>query len=260
MIDAMVFAAGLGTRLRPLTDDLPKALIRVGGTTVLERTVRRLAGAGAERIVVNAHHHLPLVEREVGRLAALGLRTDDGSGPAVDLRLSPEPARPLETGGGLRHAASLFHGDRPILLHNVDVVSEVDLRALAAAHERAGRAGGPRPAPPLATLAVHDRRTSRQLLFDAAGLYGRRHVASGRTEIAREPHGPRRALGFAGLHVVAGRLPGLLPDEEVFSITDAYLRLAARGERIAAHDVSGAAWWEIGTPERLVEARRALER
>ena len=259
MIDAMVFAAGLGTRLRPLTDELPKALVRVGGMTVLERTVRRLAGAGAERIVVNAHHHLGLVERELARLADLGLRGGDGSGPPIELRISPEPERPLETGGGLRRAAPLFHGDRPVLLHNVDVVSRIDLRALVAAHAAAGRGHRPTFPPALATLAVHDRRSTRQLLFDDFGLYGRRHVASGRTEIAREPRGPRRSVGFAGLHVVAARLPGLLPDEEVFSITDAYLRLAARGDRIAGHDVSGAGWWEIGTAERLAEARLALE-
>ncbi len=259
MIDAMVFAAGLGTRLRPLTDDLPKALVRVGGPTVLERAVRRLAGAGAGRIVVNAHHHLGLIERELERLAALGLRCGDGSGAGVELLLAPEPEAPLETGGGLRRARGSFHGDRPILLHNVDVVSEVDLRALVEAHAGAGRGHRPTFPPALATLAVHERPSSRQLLFDDFGLYGRRHVATGRTEIAREPRGPRQALGFAGIHVVAARLPALLPEEEAFSITDAYLRLAARGERLAAHDVSGAAWWEIGTPERLAEARRSLE-
>ena len=258
MIDAMVFAAGLGVRLRPLTDDLPKALVRVGGMTVLERTVRRLAGAGAGRIVVNAHHHLALVEQEIGRLAGLGLRAGSGTGSTVELLFAPEPERPLETGGGLRHATGLFHGDRPILLHNVDVVSGVDLSALVSAHEAGGRGHRPTFPPALATLAVHDRRSSRQLLYDEVGLYGRRHVASGRTEIAREPRGPRRAFGFTGIHVASARLPGLLPEEEVFSITDAYLRLAARGERIAALDVSGSDWWEIGTPDRLAEARSAL--
>lgn len=258
-MDAMVFAAGLGIRLRPLTDSVPKALVRVGGVSVLERAVRRIAEAGADRIVVNAHHHIPLVERELVRLRDLSLRAPGvDRGRPVDLLLSAEAERPLETGGGLRRAAPMFHGDRPILLHNGDVISGIDLGALREAHDL-GDGGGERRAGRLvATLAVQARRSSRQLLFDAFGLYGRRHVPTGRTEIARDPRGARSAFAFAGIHVVSPRLLGLLPDEEVFSITDAYLRLAARGERVVPHVATDAPWWEIGTEKRLEAARTAL--
>ncbi|MDT8435687.1 MAG: NTP transferase domain-containing protein [Gemmatimonadota bacterium] len=254
-LDALVFAAGLGRRLRPLTLETPKALVDVGGVTMLERTVRRLAAAGAERIVVNAHAHLARVADEVDRLAALmrsAPTTRPGAEPA-ELMLSPEPARPLETGGGLRLAAPLLHGDRPILLHNVDVLTGFDLRALVAAH----RADDGR----LATLAVHERRASRLLAFDPLGLCARVHADGGREDTARAPRGPVRRLAFTGVHVVSPRILGLLSGEkEVFSIVDAYLHLAAAGERIAPFDAGTAAWWEIGTPERLAAARRAHPR
>lgn len=248
--DAMVFAAGLGTRLGPLTDRVPKALVEVGGEPVLGRIVRRLAEAGAGRIVVNAH---PFAERVDACLEELGAGLAAASGrPAPELLLSREDERPLETGGGLLRAAPLFRTGRPILLHNVDVVTEIDLRALLAEHRRSGA---------LATLAVQDRPSSRRLLFDDGGLVGRER------EPFREPRGEPAARAFAGVHVVGPRLPKLLAEvapasapgsDPVFSILDAYLELAARGNRIGALDVTGAAWYEIGTPERLEIARKAL--
>ena len=117
-MDAMILAAGLGTRLKPLTDRVPKALIEVGGSTMLERTARRLITADADRIVVNVHHHADQLRGAVDRLAA--------DYPGVEFHVSEED-RPLETGGGLAHAAHLFRGDRPIMLHNVDVLSDLDL-------------------------------------------------------------------------------------------------------------------------------------
>jgi N-acetyl-alpha-D-muramate 1-phosphate uridylyltransferase len=138
-MDAMIFAAGLGTRLRPLTNDRPKALVEVGGLTMLERVARRLIEAGADRIVINTHHF-------PGRIEEL-VREREGFG--VDVRISYEPDQPLDTGGGLQQATPLFHGDRPILLHNCDVVSDFDLARLSTPRTRrtregwrAGHAGG----------------------------------------------------------------------------------------------------------------------
>lgn len=278
--DAMVFAAGLGTRLRPLTERMPKALVQVGGRPALGHVLRRLAAAGAGRIVVNAHPFPDRVEAYL-RQASAELRTES-EGPGPLLLLSREPERPLETGGGLLRAAPLFNADRPILLHNVDVLTGFDLGALLAAH-RGSRA--------LAILAVQDRPSSRRLLFDEAGLLGRED------EPLREPRGPVVARAFAGVHVaspellsslgevaealaatasgrddvalVSGDAPGVEPasepapgaarDEPVFSIVDVYLELASRGAAIRPLDVTGAPWYEIGTPERLEEARRAVE-
>jgi NDP-sugar pyrophosphorylase family protein len=263
VIDALIFAAGLGTRLRTLTDSIPKALVTVGGMTVLERAIRRIAELDPGTIVVNAHHHAGQVEAEVDRLNRLlevEAESEEARKPPRIL-VSLEAGRPLETGGGLRHAAPLLGAERPVLLHNADVVTELDLSALVSAHDDDASNETCEPAresPRLATLAVHERASGRKLLFDVEGLYGRLHVGSGREELARVPCGPRRVLAFSGVHVVSPELIASLPEEEVFSITDHYLGLAASGARIEAFDIGSADWWEIGTPERLAAARRAL--
>ncbi len=239
--DAMVLAAGYGRRLRPLTDEKPKALVEVGGLTQLERTLRALESAGADRIVVNAHHHADQVEVAI-----------DGRDGRADVLVSREEPRPLETGGGLRHARALFRGDRPILVHNVDVITSIDLAGLARQHAEAENE-------PLATLAVHERAASRYLLFDDIGLQGRLDVRSGTREDAREPRGKIRRLAFSGVHVVAPAVFGRMGDAAAFSIIDLYLRLAGEDVSIRGLDVGDALWLEIGTPERLAAARARIE-
>jgi NDP-sugar pyrophosphorylase family protein len=236
----MILAAGGGTRLRPLTDTVPKPLIEVGGMTLLEHIARRLVAAGADRLIVNVHHHAARIERH---LASLELD--------ADVRISREEEQPLETGGGVLHAAPLFRRDGPFLVHNGDVLSEVDLAALLEARAASGA---------LAALAVHERDTSRFLLFDDAGLLGWENEATGRSGRAREPRGDVRRFAFSGIHAIEPRFLDLVADRGVFSIVDAYLRLSALGERIVPHDVTGASWFEIGNPQRLAAARRALDR
>ena len=261
MIDALIFAAGLGTRLRPVTDSIPKALVEVGGTSVLERAIRRVRELRPGIIVVNAHHHAEQVEAAVERLNRSFEKEAGKAGVPTWPRIvvSLEVERPLETGGGLRKAAPLFGPGHSVLLHNADVVTDLDLSALVAAHdagardvtsEAVGRSAS------LATLAVQDRASSRKLLFDGEGLFGRLFVDSGREERARSPHGRCRALAFSGVQVVSPELISCLPDEEAFSITDHHLALAAAGKRIEAHDIGATAWWDVGTPERLAAARR----
>lgn len=236
----MILAAGGGTRLRPLTDTVPKPLIEVGGMTLLEQIARRLVAAGADRLIVNVHHHAARIERH---LASLEL--------GADVRISREEGQPLETGGGVLHAAPLFRRDGPFLVHNGDVLSEVDLAALLEARAASGA---------LAALAVHERDTSRFLLFDEAGLLGWENEATGRSGRARPPSGNVRRFAFSGIHAIEPRFLDLVADRGVFSIVDAYLGLSAMGERIVPHDVTGASWFEIGTPQRLAAARRALDR
>lgn len=260
MIDALVFAAGLGTRLRPVTDTVPKALVTVGGSTVLERAIRRILPLDPGLIVVNAHHHAEQIEALVESLNESLVvdeagRRDPDAGSEARIVVSVERDRPLETGGGLRHARRLFDSGRPILLHNGDVITDLDLAALVSAH--ADNTGDGRT---IATLAVQRRDSSRELLFDEEGLYGRRHVTSGREELARSPAGDTQARAFAGIHVIAPELLATLPDREVFSITDHYLALAAQGVRIRPFEMGDTAWWEIGTPERLASARRAIDK
>lgn len=232
----MIFAAGLGLRLRPFTEHTPKALIDVGGRPVLEHVAHRLVDAGADRLVINVHGYGDAIERFVAAREGFG----------VEVRFSREAPEPLETGGGLAAAAPLLRGDAPFFLHNADVLSDVDLPALYATHGEHG---------PLATVAVMRRESSRHLLFDEGGLFGRTDRREDLSIQVREPLGRTRALAFCGIHVADPRLPGLLTESGAFSIVDAYLRLAGAGERILPFDVTGAAWIDIGSAARLEDAR-----
>lgn len=239
-MDAMILAAGYGTRLRPLTDHTPKPLIEVAGRTVLEHVARRLVAAGADRIIVNVHH----LGDQLERFARDSWTLD------ADLVLSHERERPLGTGGGLLHAAPLFRRNAPFFLHVGDVVADVDLAGLYGAQARGGT---------LATLAVHEREASRCLLFDDQGLFGRDNRKEGWTRTVRSPSGESRRWSFAGIHVVSPEIFDHFVEVPPFDIIDAYLRMVAEGARIDAFDVTGARWLEIGNPERLEIARRELE-
>jgi N-acetyl-alpha-D-muramate 1-phosphate uridylyltransferase len=239
-VDAMILAAGLGTRLGTVTRDLPKALVELGGVPILEHVARRLIAAGADRLVINVHHHADAIVSFVEAREGFG----------IDVRFSREDDAPLETGGGLLHAARQFRGDRPILLHNVDVLCDADLGALLAAHEATGA---------LATLAVSRRDTSRTLLFDDDGLHGRRNEATGEATAFRPARGALRPFAFAGIHALDPRILERITERGAFSIMAVYARLSAEGARIAGHDVGAATWLEIGNPERLEAARRWVE-
>lgn len=229
----MVLAAGLGTRLRPLTNDRPKALVEVAGRTLLEITLTRLRSFGITEVIVNTHHFAEWM--------AEFLKAHDNFGMRVEISHEPEL---LDTGGGLKQAAPFFLAsgdlDEPFLLHNVDVVSSIDLAAMVQFHVAQGA---------LATLAVMERESSRQLLFDGQGqLCGRR--IKGTDEVVR-PVGEVRALAFSGIHVLSPRIFGDLNQQGAFSIIDAYLQLAAKGERIAAYRVDNCYWRDLGRVESL---------
>lgn len=237
-MDAIVLAAGLGTRLGEIGRDTPKALIEVGGKTMLEHVVGRLVDAGADRIVVNVHHH-------AARIVEFIRARDFGA----EMLVSIEVERPLETGGALLHAKPLFRAESPIIAHNVDVLVAADLRGM---HTLAQSTDA------LAVLAVNVRPTSRHLLFDEAGLFGRSDARDGTRIEARPPQGETRAFAFAGIHVITPDLLDRLTETGVFSILDPYLRMAAEGARILPFPLGDARWLEIGSPERLEAARAAL--
>jgi NDP-sugar pyrophosphorylase family protein len=238
----MILAAGLGTRLRPLTDRVPKALVDVAGRPALEHVANRLVEAGTTRLIVNVHHHAEQIESFVREAGGFGVET---------VISREEGSEPLETGGGLLRARPLFGSEAPFLLHNVDVISEMDLAALHAAQVDRG---------PLATLAVRARPTSRPLLFDDRGLYGWEDHRRGREarRVVREPEGESREFAFLGVHAIDPAIFGLLTETGRFSIISAYLRLAEEGRVILPYDVGDVRWLEIGNPERLEEARKAL--
>jgi NDP-sugar pyrophosphorylase family protein len=232
---AMVLAAGVGRRLRPLTDQTPKALIEVGGVPMIERVIRRLQSAGVTELVVNLHH---LGDRIVEFLASKG---DFG------LRIAfTREAELLDTGGGLKNAAWFFDDGRPFFLHNVDVLSDVDLVGLLRFHDEVGA---------LATLAVQSRPGSRQLLFDRDGRLRGRESPEG-LEWAAGPLGGVERLAFTGIHAIDPAIFPRMTEKGVFPITRTYLRLAGEGERIVAYRADGRHWQDIGSPEKLEAARK----
>lgn len=240
----MILAAGLGTRLRPLTDNRPKALVTLGGRTLLEIAIARLRTAGVREMIVNVHHHAGMVMEYLKAHQNFGVR----------IEVSQEDAL-LDTGGGLKRAAWFFLQDpdaAPFLLHNVDVISTIDLARMVQFHVDNGA---------LATLAVQQRATSRPLLFDDAGqLRGRGNSAESWDGLTDEGKTRFRARAFSGIHVVSPRIFSLLQEEGAFSIIDAYLRLASSGQRILGFEASESAWRDLGRPEHLIEAEREIER
>jgi NDP-sugar pyrophosphorylase family protein len=273
---AMILAAGLGTRLRPLTDNRPKALVEIAGRSLLEITLSRLRAFGVTEVIINVHHFADMI---------LGyLKAHDNFGMRIEI--SREEVL-LDTGGGLKKAAWFFLEDstrgesslleEPFLLHNVDVISTIDLRRLVQFHSEKDA---------LATLAVQDRETSRYLLFnDQLQLCGRRAGLDGEPELVssaaarsaspesyrEEPAFPSRsplatrhsplphALAFSGIHVISPRLLPMMTEEGVFSVIPAYLRLAAQGQNILAFRADEYYWRDLGRPADLAQAAHDLQ-
>jgi NDP-sugar pyrophosphorylase family protein len=238
---AMILAAGLGTRLRPLTDERPKALVEINGRTLLEVVLARLKAFGIREVVINAHHFADkLVEY---------LKANDNFGMTIEV--SREDLL-LDTGGGLKKAAHFFlaestGSEEPILVHNVDVISTIDFGRMAQVHND-NKA--------LATLAVQERETSRYLLFDEnLHLCGRRNGRDAPLEMVR-PSRNVSPLAFSGIHIVSPRLFGKLTEQGVFSIITSYLRLAGEGETILGFRADECHWRDLG---RLDDLKRAVQ-
>lgn len=234
----LIFAAGLGTRLRPLTNDRPKALIEVQGVPMLDRVAAALVEAGCDRLVVNVHH---FATRVVDHLAT----RDYG----VPVEVSREDDGPYETGGGLWHARALLRGADRILVHNVDVWTDLPLARVVAAHAATH---------PLATVAVADRETSRYLRFDDDGLLGRADRSRDWHADAREARGHVYERAFNGIHVVDAALLDEISERGRFSILDPYLRLVAEGASIQPYFMDDWQWFDIGSHARLDALREAL--
>jgi N-acetyl-alpha-D-muramate 1-phosphate uridylyltransferase len=239
-VDALILAAGHGTRLRPLTDTVPKALVEIAGEPILARVARRLVEAGADRLIVNVHH---LADRLEAYLESADL--------GAEVVISREEERALETGGGVRHAARHFRRDAPFFVHNGDILTDLPLRDLYAAHLHDR---------PLATLAVMNRESTRRLVFDQLGLLGWANTDTGQERLVRPVVGERRALPFTGVHVIDPDFLDLITEKGAFSIWDPYLRLVEAGYAVLPFEAGAAVhWFDIGRPEQLEEARRAYD-
>jgi NDP-sugar pyrophosphorylase family protein len=237
----MILAAGLGTRLRPLTDDRPKALVTVAGRTLLEIVLLRLRAFGIREVIVNAHHYAEMIVNYLDANRNFGM----------SIAVSREDEL-LDTGGGLKKAEQFFldsgaSSEEPFLVHNVDVISNIDLARMVQFHTEQAA---------LATLAVQHRTTSRQLLFDPSGQFRGRRIKNGDDEQAAltRPAQQLEPLAFSGIHVLSPRLFAKMSEQGTFSIVDAYLRLAAQGEKIVAFRADGCYWRDLGRPASVVQA------
>jgi len=241
---AMILAAGLGTRLRPLTNDRPKALIEVAGHTLLEITLRRLASFGIREVIVNVHHFADMVVDYLKKNKNFGLPVE----------ISREDDLLLDTGGGLKKAAWFFlqkgPTNEPFLLHNVDVISTIDFARMLQFH---------RDNNTLATLAVQRRETSRRLLFDEQNQLCGRQTGASAPEMVRPSQQPR-ALAFSGVHIISPELLSLITEQGAFSIITTYLRLAAEGQRILAFRADEYYWRDLGKSENITQAATDLQR
>jgi NDP-sugar pyrophosphorylase family protein len=246
---AMILAAGLGTRLHPLTDTRPKALVEIDGRTLLEITLTRLRAFGVNEVIINVHHFADMVVDYLKSHNNFDVR----------IEISREDDLLLDTGGGLKKASRFFLDEarhsplaarhsltEPFLLHNVDVISTIDLHRMLQFHNEHNS---------LATLAAQSRASSRLLLFnDHLQLVGR---AAPHAPLAAR-HSPL-ALAFSGIHIISPRLLPMLTEEGAFSIIDAYLRLAAQGEKILAFRADEYYWRDLGRPADLSQAARDLQ-
>jgi len=244
---AMILAAGMGTRLRPLTDVRPKALVEVNGRTLLEITLSRLRKFGVSEAIINVHHFADMIVEY--------LKSNDNFG--MHIEISREDVL-LDTGGGLKRAAHFFVEDsvedssrpeEPFIVHNVDVLSTIDLGRMVRFHVENQA---------LATLAVQDRETSRYLLFDDQSQLCGRQSGSDRPELVRGCQ-QVRVSAFSGIHVISPRLLTMITEDGAFSIVNSYLRLAAQGERVLSFRADEFYWRDLGKPENLAQAAEDLK-
>ena len=240
---AMILAAGLGTRLRPITDQRPKALVEVSGRTLLEITLSRLRAFGIREVVVNVHHFANMILEYLQTNNNFGMR----------IALSREEVL-LDTGGGVKKAAYFFLEDsnslqEPFIVHNVDVISTIDLRRMTQFHSENQA---------LATLAVKDRETSRYLLFnERLQLCGRRSGRGQKTQLVGSSQRVQ-ALAFSGIHVISPRIFEMMTEEGAFSMIASYLRLASQGERILAFRADDYYWRDLGKTADVRQAAQEL--
>lgn len=236
MKSAMIFAAGLGTRLRPFTDTMPKALVPVAGVPLIEVVMRRLRSAGVGRFVINVHHFADQIEQFV--------QANDGFG--AEVVFSDERGLLLDTGGGLKQAAHLLRDGAPFFVCNADILTNLDLDEMYRAHLDNHA---------FATLAVMQRDTSRRLLFDGGmQLCGWQNTQTGATRMARDLNfSELTPYSFSGVHVISPLWLDTAPPDRVFSMIDWYLATAAN-HRIVGYPHPDAWVLDVGKPDALEKA------
>jgi NDP-sugar pyrophosphorylase family protein len=235
---AMIFAAGLGSRLRPLTDSKPKALVEIGGKTLLQINIEKLIEFGISDIIVNTHHF--------SKQVVAFLR--DNNNFNVNIQISDETDLLLDTGGGLKKAKDLLKGSEPIILQNVDIISDISYSKMVNYHLKHS---------PIATLAIQNRESSRYLLFDENNvLSGWENVNSGEKIVTRTNAKTYR-YAFSGIHIISPKIFDLLPADKVISIIKPYLEISKNHNIMGyLHDTD--MWYDVGTIDKLNEVNKLL--
>lgn len=236
---ALILAAGLGTRLKPMTDNKPKALVEIGGRTLIELAVKKLLSDGFDNIVINVHHFAEMIISYLKENKNFG----------ANIKISDERKLLLDTGGGLKHISKLIKHDEPILVYNVDVITDLDLAEFYNRHSSSEN---------LATLAVRKRKTNRYLLFDRDyKLCGWINKVTKERIVIRDYFNRLSELAFSGIHVVNPAIFNLMPVEKKFSIIDLYLKLCPNF-LIKGYDHSDTNWIDVGKLENIEAAEKLL--
>lgn len=245
MKEAMIFAAGIGSRLKPITDTIPKALVKINGITALERSILSLLQVGVEKIIINIHHHPEQIKNFLQAKNNFG----------IEIIISDETDLLLDTGGGLKFAEKHFSKKEPFVLHNADILSNININELYEQFKKDNVQGNT-----LATLAIQNRAASRYFLFSEENIlvgYGKDGEDKIYSKIyeqkvlgeAIQPH----KYGFTGVHVVSPDIFQFIQNG-VFSIRDTYLQLAAKEEKITGYNCDKNFWFDIGSIEKLNQA------
>ena len=230
----MIFAAGLGTRLAPLTNEKPKALVEVHGVPLLELVIKRLRFFGYNDLIINVHHFPDMVLDFLKKNKNFG----------ASITISDERDFLLDTGGGLKKVAGFFD-NKPFLVHNVDVISNLNLQDLYQFHIQENA---------LATLAVKNRKTSRYFLFDGNfNMLGWKNMKSNEIKITRVNTGKFAALAFSGIHVISPEIFNYITQEGKFSITELYLSLSSQ-HKILGYQCEESFWMDLGNVQNLANA------
>ncbi len=235
---AMILAAGIGSRLRPITDTRPKALVEINKIPLLEIVIKRLISFGFDKIIINTYHFADQI------LNFLKQKNNFD----IEIVISNESKKLLGTGGGLKRAAWFFNDGNPFLLHNVDIISNINLNDLISFHTKSGS---------IATLAVKNRQTSRYLLFDEKKiLCGWENKKTGEKIISRKSESKLHPMAFSGIHVIDPVIFNFKKMEESFSIIDFYLHLA-KEHKISGYEHNDSYWFDVGKKENLAEIEKS---
>ena len=237
-MNALIFAAGMGTRLSHITKNTPKALVKVAGKPMLQHAIEKLVEARVSRIVINVHHFADKIIHFVSTL----------SYPETEILISDERDELLETGGGLLKASPMFIPGQPIILYNADVITGVNLNSMIQYHHDKGG---------IATLMVKKRETSRYFIFDDNMLLcGWKNITT-KDQIITRNTDVQNTYAFSGIHIINPEIATKLGSVRKFSITNGYLDISNKNEIYGWKDWDEY-WFDIGTPEKLMTAENFL--